>query len=160
MPPGSPSSDPILLRAKPLDQMNSLRDMGHFPTTVHAGATLNVLLTSAATYWVERRFGQNALALPCWIAAVLTLNLAPVVLLRAARWRALAPMPTVAQMDFFGDQHRFADWVYLAASANMAFWIALSWCAYVLFPGAWTLPSVLLLALACTSAPVWLRLLR
>jgi hypothetical protein len=69
-------------------------------------------------------------------------------------------MPTVEQMDFVGDQHRFADWVYLAASANMAFWIMLSWCAFIVLPGVWTLPAVLLLALISTFAPVWLRGIR
>jgi hypothetical protein len=64
-------------------------------------------------------------------------------------------------MNFAGDQHRFADWVYLAASANMAFWIALSWCAFTLVPAApWMLPAMLALALVCTLAPVWLRLAR
>ncbi len=145
---------------KRLDQMNSLRDMGHFPVAVHAGATFNVLATLCVTWWIRLHVTPGPLALPGWIAAVLVLNLMPVVVLRAVRWRSAAPMPTVEQMDFFGDQHRFADWVYLAASANMAFWVMLGWTAFTLAPAASTLPAMLVLALVCTFAPVWLRWLR
>ncbi len=154
------SPDPNPLPAKRLDQMNSLRDMGNFPPLVNAGATLNILVTMAVTRLVFSRFGLYPLALPYWIGLVLLLNLIPVVVLRAVRWRAQAPMPVVTQMNFYGDQHRFADWVYLAASANMAFWIALSWSAFWILPGPWTLPAMLILAFACTFAPVWLRLFR
>jgi hypothetical protein len=154
------SNDANPVAAKRLDEMNTLRDMGHFPPLVNAGATLNVLITITATLWVCRRFAGFPLALPAWIALVLTLNLMPVVVLRAVGWRATAPVPSVEQMDFVGDQHRFADWVYLAASANMAFWIMLSWCAFIVLPGAWTLPAVLSLALVSTFAPVWLRWIR
>ncbi len=154
------SPDPTLPGGKRLDQMNTLRDMGHFPALVNAGATLNILVTLAVTRVVLVHFGSYTLALPCWIALVLLLNVLPVVVLRAVRWRADAPMPTVGQMGFGGDQHRFADWVYVAASANMAFWITLGWCAYTLLPGVWTLPGLLVLALGCTFAPVWLRLVR
>ena len=150
-------NDRTVVRAKPLDQMNSLRDMGRFPPLVNAGATLNVLVTIAVTFVVFGHFARSAVALPLWIAVVLTVNVMPVVLLRAVRWRAGTPMPVVERMNFAGDQHRFADWVYLAASANMAFWIALSWCAFALAPGMGTLAAVLVLALVCTFAPVWLR---
>jgi len=160
MPPAILNPDRIPDSAKPLHQMNSLLDMGHFPVLVHAGATLNVLITIAATRLVFSIYARNTLALPLWAGLVLFLNLMPVLVLRAVRWRAGEPMPTVEQMNFFGDQHRFADWVYVAASANMAFWIALSWCAYTLAPGGWTLPAMLILALLCTFAPVWLRLFR
>ena len=95
--------------------MNTLRDMGRFPAPVNAGATANVLLTLCATWWVRLHFASHPLALPAWIAFVLLINLMPVVVLRAVGWRSAAPMPTVEQMDFAGDQHRFADWVYLAA---------------------------------------------
>ena len=40
MPPMLPSPD------KPLDQMNRLADMAHFPALVNAGATANILLTT------------------------------------------------------------------------------------------------------------------
>jgi hypothetical protein len=153
-------NDRTVVRAKPLDQMNSLRDMGHFPPLVNAGATVNVLITIAVTFVVFGRFAGSAVALPAWVAVVLVVNLMPVILLRAIGWRAGAPMPVVEQMEFVGDQHRFADWVYLAASANMAFWIALSWCGFALTPGVGTLAAVLVLALVCTFAPVWLRLFR
>ncbi len=158
--PIASSPDPIAAPAKRLDQMNSLRDMGHFPPWVNAGATLNILITLLVTRWVLLHFGGSPLALPGWIAIVLIVNLMPVVVLRAVRWRTHAPMPVVEQMNFSGDQHRFADWVYVAASANMAFWIMLGWCAFTLLPGFWTLPGMLALAFVCTFAPVWLRLIR
>ncbi len=145
---------------KPLDQMNRLGDMCRFPALVNAGATLNVLLTIAATLIVFARFGALPWALPCWIAAVLFLNLMPVAILRVIGWRAGEPYPFVEQMNFSGDQHRFPDWVYLAASANMAFWIALAWCGFAVLPPATALIAVQLLALLCTFAPVWLRPLR
>ncbi len=143
---------------KPLDQMNRLGDMGRFPALVHAGATLNVLLTIAFTLAVYARFGALPWALPAWVALVLCLNLMPVAALRATGWRMQVPYPAVEQMQFGGDQHRFPDWVYLAASANMAFWIALAWCADALLPATAALLGVQLLAFVATFAPVWLRL--
>jgi hypothetical protein len=149
-----------LAPSKSLDQMNRLGDMGRFPALVNAGATLNVLLTIAITLVVFAHFAYLPWALPVWTAVVLILNLLPVVLLRASGWRADAPYPAIEQMDFSGDQHRFPNWVYLAASADMAFWIALAWCAYATLPASVALPGVQLLALLCTFAPVWLRVFR
>ncbi len=140
--------------------MNRLADMGRFPTLVHAGATLNVLLTIAFTLIVYAHYAALPWALPCWIALVLCLNLMPVAALRAIGWRAGAPYPPIEQMSVMGDQHRFPDWVYLAASADMAFWIALAWCAFSTLPPGTALLSVQFLALICTFAPVWLRPLR
>ena len=145
---------------KTLDAMNRLGDMGRFPALVHAGATLNVLLTIALTLAIFARWGMYPCALPLWIALVLCLNLMPVAALRAIGWRAEAPVPTIETMRFVGDQHRFPDWVYLAASADMAFWIALAWCADASFPPQEALLGVQALALVCTFAPVWLRPLR
>jgi hypothetical protein len=142
---------------KPLDQMNHLADMGRFPVAVHAGATLNVVLTVAFTLIVFAHYGGLPWALPIWVAVVLFLNLMPVVALRAAGWRAGAPYPPIEEMNFSGDQHRFPDWVYLAASADMAFWIALAWCAYATLPALPALLGAQGLALVCTFAPVWLR---
>lgn len=149
-----------LLPTKPLNAMNRLGDMGRFPVAVHAGATLNVVLTIAVTLVVFVHYGALPWALPCWIALVLFLNVMPVVLLRATGWRADAPYPAIERMSFRGDQHRFPDWVYLAASADMAFWIALAWCAYATLPVQTALLGVQGLALLCTLAPVWLRPLR
>ena len=145
---------------KPLDQMNRLGDMGRFPALVHAGATLNVLLTIAFTLLVFINYGTLPWALPVWIGLVLALNLLPVLALRAAGGRAHASYPAIEQMAFGGDQHRFPDWVYLAASANMAFWIALAWCAYATLPASIALLGTQFLALVCTFAPVWLRFFR
>ncbi len=145
---------------KRLDQMNRLADMGRFPAVVHAGATLNVVLTIALTLAVFAHYGALPWALPCWTALVLALNVMPVVLLRASGWRMSFPYPAIEEMSFGGDQHRFPDWVYLAASADMAFWIALAWCAYSVFPAKPALLGMQMLAAVCTFAPVWLRLFR
>lgn len=150
----------LLEPTKTLDRMNRLGDMGRFPPAVHAGATLNILITVAITLPVFARFGGLPWALPCWIALVLAANVAPVALLRLAGWRKDAPYPPIERMSFGGDQHRFADWVYLAASANMAFWIALAWCAFALLPPGPALVGVQGLALICTLAPVWSRPLK
>ena len=129
--------------------MDRLGDMLHFPTVVNAGATLNVLVTIAITWWVAVRFTSPATLL-LWILLVLCLNLLPVVLLRSTMTPA-TPMPTLRSMDFVRDQHKFSNWVYLAASANMAFWVLLGWTASLLRHQLWVL--TLLLAFS----PVLLR---
>jgi hypothetical protein len=113
---------------KKLNEMNRLADMGHFPAVVNAGATVNVLLTITVTWFVQPQFSQ-IFAPVAWIALVLALNLLPVVLLRTT----ITPQtnyPSLAQMDFVRDQHKFSDWVYVAASANMAFWVPSSWAVF------------------------------
>ncbi len=138
---------------KPLNQMNRLTDMLHFPAVVNAGATLNVLLTVLATWWVEPR--HSALA-GAWLAMVLVLNLLPVALLRLT----LTPettYPPLGRMNFVHDQHKFSDWVYVAASADMAFWVLLAWTVSALHR---TRPALLLVELAVflvTFSPVLLR---
>ena len=138
---------------KRLNEMNRLTDMLHFPALVNAGATFNVLVTVLATWWVEPRFPTLAGA---WVALVLVLNLLPVALLRLS----LTPRttyPPLGQMDFFRDQHKFSDWVYVAASADMAFWILLAWTVSALHR---TRPALLLVeavAFLVTFSPVLLR---
>ncbi len=138
---------------KPLNQMNRLADMLHFPAVVNAGATANVLLTIALTWYLEPR--HPLLAGP-WIALVLFLNLLPVALLRLTITPATT-YPPLARMNFFRDQHKFSDWVYLAASADMAFWILLAWTlsAYRHTPA--TLVTTLAAAALLTFSPVLLR---
>ncbi len=143
---------------KRLDQMNRLSDMGHFPATVNAGATLNVLLTLLITWWLVPRYPQ-AYAPVLWIGAVLCLNLLPVVLLRLTITPA-TPYPTLRTMNFVRDQHKFSDWVYVAASANMAFWVLASWALFALRYRASTLLCVLAVAAFATFSPVLLRALR
>ena len=60
-------------------------------------------------------------------------------------------------MSFFGDQHKFASWVYAVASANMLVWIVLSWSLFSYRHDRRTLGGMLLLASACTFFPVWIR---
>jgi hypothetical protein len=140
---------------KKLNEMNRLADMGHFPSIVNAGATLNVLLTIAATWWLQPRVPQPYAPM-LWIAAVLCLNLLPVVLLRLTVTPA-TPYPPLHAMDFVRDQHKFSDWVYLAASANMAFWVLGSWAVFSVSHTVATFGIVLAVAFLATFSPVLLR---
>jgi hypothetical protein len=137
---------------KRLNEMNRLSDMLHFPAPVNAGATLNVLLTIAASWWVEPRYPALA---GVWLALVLALNLAPVALLRATA--GTEPSPKLGEMDFFRDQHKFSDWVYVAASADMAFWVLAAWTVSALARTPIALATLLLVAALATFSPVLLR---
>jgi hypothetical protein len=133
--------------------------MGHFPVLVNAGATLNVLLTITVTYLIEPHFfGTAAIghAPVAWVAVVLMVNLLPVVLLRLTITPQTA-YPTLAEMDFVRDQHKFSDWVYVAASANMAFWVLMSWAVFSVVHTTVVLGVVLLVAFLATFSPVLLR---
>ena len=142
---------------KKLNEMNRLGDMGHFPAIVNAGATLNVLLTIAVTWkFVEPRYTPWAAV---WVAVVLAVNLLPVALLRLAMGPA-TELPTVATMSFFSDQHKFSDWVYVAASANMAFWVLLTWTMAEIEHRLPVLVGLLSIAAIATFSPVLLRGLR
>lgn len=143
---------------KRLDEMNDLRDMGRFPLPVYAGATGNVLMTILLTYLLRGRFG-GAFALPGWASAVISMNLLPVVLLRSGMDKGTR-YPVIEEMSFFGDQHKFASWVYAVASANMLVWILLAWSLFAYRRDRKALGGLLLLALVCTSFPAWIRLLR
>jgi len=143
---------------KAIDRMDRLGDLTHFPALVNAGATGNVLAMVTATWWLVPRFPQ-VYAPVLWTALVLVANLTPVVLLRAVRFN-YGPVPALRAMDFWRDQHRFSDWVYLAASANMAFWILASWAVFSVSHTVATLGAVLLVAFLVTFSPVLLRGLR
>jgi hypothetical protein len=138
---------------KQLNEMNRLSDMLHFPAIVNAGATLNVLMTICATWWVAPRYPALA---GVWVGLVLAVNLLPVILLRMSL-RADTPYPKLGQMDFFRDQHKFSDWVYVAASADMAFWVLLAWTAASLDRTSMIFTGLLALAAVVTFSPVMLR---
>ena len=151
---------------KPLDQMDRLADMAHFPALVNAGATVNILATITVIFFLVRWLPESSLSAtfptmllttPLLITLLfLALNLAPVVLLRALD-KGTRPIPSLRHMNFVHDQHRFSSWVYLAASANMAFWILLAWSVFLFFP---TVPALLLTLAAAfliTFSPVLLR---
>ena len=140
---------------KRLDAMNRLGDMLHFPAAVNLGATVNVMVTIAVTWWIEPRYSQPYAVL-VWIALVLAVNLLPVLVLRRAM-RPDEPMRTLGTMDFVRDQHRFSDWVYLAASANMAFWILVSWVVFAVWRDASVLSLLELVAFVATFSAVLLR---
>jgi hypothetical protein len=140
---------------KKLNEMNRLSDMGHFPPLVNAGATLNILLTLALTWYLVPRHPEPYAPI-LWIALVLTVNLLPVALLRLT----ITPATTyrrLADMDFVHDQHKFSDWVYVAASANMAFWVLSAWALFSIRPTRSTLLATLAIAAIVTFSPVLLR---
>lgn len=141
--------------AKKLNEMNRLADMGHFPAVVNAGATVNVLITVTVTWFLQPHFPQ-AWAPVVWVAVVLALNLLPVLLLRLT----LTPQTeyrTLGEMDFVLDQHKFSDWVYVAASANMAFWVLTAWALFSVVHTPATLCADLAVAAVATFSPVLLR---
>ena len=144
--------------SKRLDEMDDLRDMGRFPVPIYMGATGNVLMTIILTYLVRGRYGSSR-TLPKWGGGVILANLLPVLLLRS-RMDEGTRFPEIEQMDFFNDQHKFARWVYAVASANMLFWISLSWIIFSRRRDGATLAGVLLLAFVCTFYPAWIRLFR
>ena len=144
--------------SKRLDEMDDLRDMGRFPVPIYAGATGNVLMTIVLTYLVRGRYGASR-TLPKWGGGVILANLLPVLLLRS-RMDEGTRFPEIEQMDFFADQHKFARWVYAVASANMLFWISLSWAVFSRRRDGVTLAGVLLLAFVCTFYPAWIRLFK
>jgi hypothetical protein len=148
-------SDP---RAKRLDEMDDLRDMGHFPLPIYAGATGNVLMTILLTYLLRGRRG-GPLVLPAWAGGVISANLLPVVVLRS-RMDENTYYPEIGEVGFVGDQHKFSNWVYAVASANMLVWIVLSWSLFSYRRDRVSLAGMLLLAFACTFSPAWVRLFR
>lgn len=91
-----------------------------------------------------------------WTALVLILNVTPVILLRLGL-RPDTPYPTLRNMNFVHDQHKFSDWVYLAASANMAFWVLSGWAIFSLFSTPGALVATLVIAALATFSPVLLR---
>ena len=162
---------PAFDRAKRLSEMDRLADMGRFPIAVYAGATANVLLTIVVTRWVEGHVAwalpfagdhpaQGWLTLLAWLALVLALNLTPVFILRVFDQEDPRSFRFVHEMDFLRDQHRFSDWVYVIASANMSFWIVLAWSVFAAFPGAGALASLLAVAFLLTFSPALARFFR
>ncbi len=141
--------------SKTLDRMDRLADMGHFPPLVNAGATANIVLTLLVTWWLVPQYHQ-IYAPVVWTALVLLVNLLPVILLRALSFNP-DPVPPLRAMNFFRDQHRFSDWVYLAASANMAFWILVSWSVFAISHTPTTLLVVSTVAVLVTFSPVLVR---
>ena len=144
--------------SKKLNEMNRLSDMGHFPALVNAGATVNILATICFTWWLVPRHPQP-FAPVIWVAIVLFLNLLPVVLLRTT----IGPTTTyrtLGEMDFVKDQHKFSDWVYVAASANMAFWVLVSWAVFSLLYTTTSLVLMLAVAFLATFSPVLVRSVR
>ncbi len=140
---------------KKLNEMNRLGDMAHFPPLVNAGATANILLTICLTWWLVPRYPQ-VYAPMVWVIIVLCVNLMPVVLLRLAEKPGVVHR-RLGEMNFFQDQHRFSDWVYLAASANMTFWVFGSWAVFSVWRSVPVLAAVLLVAALATFSPVLLR---
>ncbi|SFS20826.1 hypothetical protein SAMN05421771_3869 [Granulicella pectinivorans] len=140
---------------KKLNEMNRLADMGHFPAAVNAGATFNVLMTITLT-WLIIPHAPQPYAPVAWLALVLALNLLPVLILRL-RLHPDTVYRTLGEMDFIRDQHKFSDWVYVAASANMAFWVLCSWAIFSVAHTPAALTVMLIVAFLATFSPVILR---
>ena len=140
---------------KRLNQMDRLTDMAHFPAAVNAGATVNILLTIGVTWWMVPHLPQISSPF-LFVGLVLCLNLLPMILLRRTI-RRTTPFPMLRSMNFFRDQHKFSPWVYLAASANMAFWILFAWTAFSMRYQRSTLILVLAIAFLCTFSPILIR---
>ena len=138
--------------------MNRLGDLGRFPIPVLLGATFNVLLTIGVVWHYEPRTDPHFMAMEMWIAGVLALNLIPVVLLRLFTLGPDTEYPIIERMNFFRDQHKFSNWVYLAASANMALWITVVWHASYYCHLHTYIAGVMVIAAIGTLAPAWLRL--
>jgi len=141
--------------AKKLNEMNRLSDLGHFPALVNLGASVNIVFTLAITWWIQPRYAEMFAPL-LWVALVLSLNLLPVILLRLTLTTDTVYRP-LGKMDFVRDQHKFSDWVYLAASANMAFWILAGWSVFSIKHTGTTLGAMLLVAFLATLLPVIVR---
>jgi hypothetical protein len=148
-----------VLDRKRLNEMNRLGDMGRFPIPVLCGATFNVLLTIGVVWHFEPRCERTLYPLVYWIAGVLALNLLPVVLLRLTLKPATV-YPLIEEMDFFRDQHKFSNWVYLAASANMAFWISAAWIASDLCHRHIIIAPLMIIAFLATFFPAWVRIFK
>ncbi len=155
MPPTKTRMPTLRSEDKRLNEMDRLADMGHFPPVVNAGATANVLITLCITWWLALRFPQPW-APVLWAAVVLTANLLPVLLLRLTLTPE-TPYPRLGEMNFVHDQHKFSDWVYVAASANMAFWVLAGWAVFSWYPAPRALAGMLVLAFLLTFSPVLLR---
>jgi hypothetical protein len=138
---------------KRLNEMNRLADMLHFPAVVNAGATTNVVVTVLATWWVAPRYPALA---GVWVALVLIANLLPVVLLRRSL-SSETEYPRLGEMNFFRDQHKFSDWVYVAASADMAFWVLAAWTVALTHRTLPALAGLEALAVLVTFSPVLAR---
>lgn len=148
-----------VLDRKRLNEMDRLGDMGRFPLPVLGGATFNILLTMAVVWHFQPKTDTSDYSVYLWIAGVLLLNLLPVILLRFTL-KPTTHYPIIEDMDFFKDQHKFSNWVYLAASANMAFWITVAWMASWQQHTHAMITSVLAVALLATFFPAWIRLFR
>ena len=140
---------------KKLNEMNRLSDLALFPAMVNLGASVNIVLTLAVTWFVQPRYPQVFAPL-LWVAFILFLNLLPVVLLRLTLKPGTVYRP-LGKMDFVRDQHKFSDWVYLAASANMAFWILVGWSIFTVSHTEVTLTAMLLVGFVTTFLPVIVR---
>lgn len=143
-------------RAKRLNEMDDLRDMGRFPVPIYVGATGNILFTILLTYLIHKRYHERIVML-LWAGGIISANVLPVMLLRT-QLDDTTQYPQIEHMDFFADQHKFASWVYAIASANMFFWVVLAWTMFSYRRSPMTLLGVLGLAFVCTFFPAWVRL--
>jgi hypothetical protein len=145
-------------REKRVNEMNCLTDMAHLPLPIYAGATSNVLLTIYATWWIHHHYWELKYFL-AWLILVIWSNTVPILVLRVVTLRRTSYYPNLSEMRFFHDQHKLADWVYIVASANLSFWIVVSWVLFTYVNTYKSLISALTVSFVCTFSPGLARLI-
>jgi hypothetical protein len=144
---------------KRLNEMSCLSDMAQFPISIYAGASFNVLLTILATWWIHRHYWELKYLL-AWLMLTLSANILPIVVLRLVTLPRTNYYPTVMEMRFCHDQHKLSDWVYIVASANILFWIVISWILFTYRNTYGSLIMLLNISFLCTFSPALVRLIR
>jgi hypothetical protein len=139
-------------REKRVNEMNCLTDITHIPVTIYAGETSNVLLTIYATWWIHHHYWELKYLL-VWLIFVILANTVPILVLRVVTLRRTSDYPNLSEMRFFHDQHKLADWVYIVASANLSFWIVVSWVFFTYINTYKSLITVLTISFLCTFSP-------
>jgi hypothetical protein len=132
--------------------MTKLSDMGKFPWVVHLGASLNIIFTIWLTRTTFLYSHGDLLYLPVFASFMIAVNILPVIILRLLDTNT-RPYPDITRMDFFRDQHRFSSWVYAIASANMFFWITISWCVFSI--NTELLVALQIFSFILTYVPLW-----
>jgi hypothetical protein len=141
-----------------INKMNSLADLFCLPISVHLGATTNIVFTILASNYYFKNYSNNHFALLEVSSFFIASNILPVIFLRLLDKKLDLDIPTLNDMSFFRDQHRFSSWVYFVASGNMVFWILQSWFISF-FSNENFLIYLVATAVLITFTPLWRRAL-
>jgi hypothetical protein len=110
-----------------INEMHSLVNLFWLTSSVHLGATINIVFSILISNHYFRNYSNSHFALLGVSNFFIAVNILPVVILRILDEKMKENVPPVNSMPFFRDQHRFSSWFYFVASANLQFWIFLSW---------------------------------